>query len=73
VVSSGAKTAAAAVDHLSIRLLRVPVDAEVRAALIAFLEKQLGTGDLDRSASYSERPLRLVAHLIMSTPEFQLC
>jgi hypothetical protein len=73
VVSSGAKTAADAVDHLSIRLLRVPVDAEVRAALIAFLEKQLGTGDLDRSASYSERPLRLVAHLIMSAPEFQLC
>ncbi len=73
VVSSGAKTAADAVDHLSMRLLRVPVDAEVRAALIAFLENELGTGDLDRAASYSERPLRLVAHLIMSTPEFQLC
>jgi hypothetical protein len=73
VASSGAKTAADAVDHLSMRLLRVPVDAEVRAALIAFLEKQLGTGDLDRAASYSERPLRLVTHLIMSTPEFQLC
>jgi hypothetical protein len=73
VVSSGAKTAADAVDHLSIRLLRVPLDAEVRAALIAYLDKQLGTGDLDRAASYSERPLRLVAHLIMSTPEFQLC
>jgi hypothetical protein len=73
VVSSGAKTAADAVDHLSIRLLRVPLDAEVRAVLIAYLEKQLGTGDLDRAASYSERPLRLVAHLIMSTPEFQLC
>ncbi len=73
VVSSGAKTAADAVDHLSMRLLRVPVDAEVRTALIAFLEKQLGTGDLDRAASYSERPLRLVTHLIMSTPEFQLC
>jgi Protein of unknown function (DUF1800) len=73
VVSSGAKTAADAVDHLAMRLLRVPVDAEVRAALIAFLEKQLGTGDLDRAASYSERPLRLTAHLIMSTPEFQLC
>jgi len=73
VVSAGAKTAADAVDHLTIRLLRVPVDAEVRSALIAFLEKQLGTGDLDRAASYSERPLRLTAHLIMSTPEFQLC
>jgi hypothetical protein len=73
VVSAGAKTAADAVDHLALRLLRVPVDAEVRAALIAFLEKQLGTGDLDRAESYAERPLRLTAHLIMSTPEFQLC
>jgi uncharacterized protein (DUF1800 family) len=73
VVSAGAKTAAEAVDHLQLRLLRVPLDAEVRAALIAFLEKQLGTADLDHAAGYSERPLRLVAHLIMSTPEFQLC
>jgi Protein of unknown function (DUF1800) len=73
VVSAGAKTAAEAVDHLQLRLLRVPLDAEVRAALIAFLEKQLGTADLDHAAGYSERPLRLVAHLIMSIPEFQLC
>src|ERR1700730_16480069 len=35
VGSAGAKTAADAVDHLTIRLLRVPVDAEVRSALIA--------------------------------------
>ena len=73
IASSGARTAADAVDHLSLRLLRVPVDAEVRAALIVFLEKQLGTADLERAAGYSERPLRLAAHLIMSTPEFQLC
>ena len=49
VASSGAKTAADAVDHLSLRLLRVPVDAEVRAALIVFLEQQLGTADLDHA------------------------
>jgi hypothetical protein len=73
VASSGAKTAADAVDHLSLRLLRVPVDAEVRAALIGFLEKQLGTADIEHASGYSERPLRLAAHLIMSTPEFQLC
>jgi hypothetical protein len=73
VASSGAKTATDAVDHLSLRLLRVPVDAEVRTALIVFLERSLGTPDLDHAAGYSERPLRLVAHLIMSTPEFQLC
>ena len=38
-----------------------------------FLERQLGTGDLAQASTYMERPLRLTAHLIMSTPEFQLC
>ncbi len=73
VASAGGKTAADAVDHLTLRLLRVPVDDEVRAALVTFLEKQLGTGDLEHAAGYAERPLRLTAHLIMSTPQFQLC
>jgi uncharacterized protein (DUF1800 family) len=73
VTLAAAKTAAEAVDHLVLRLLRVPLDGEVRATLISFLEKQLGTGDLTLAASYMERPLRLVAHLIMSSPEYQLC
>jgi hypothetical protein len=73
VLAAGATTAAAAIDHLLIRLLRVPVGGEVRGALLAVLERQLGTADLQRAQSYLERPLRLVTHLIMSAPEFQLC
>ncbi len=73
VTAAGSKTAADAIDHLTLRLLRVPVDSEVRATLVAFLEQQLGTGDLVRAGTYLERPLRLTAHLIMSSPEFQLC
>ncbi len=69
----GAKTTSEAVDHLLLRLLRVPVDDEVRGALVEFLDHQLGTGDLDLASTYLERPLRLTAHLIMSSPEFQLC
>jgi hypothetical protein len=45
----------------------------VRTTLAAFLERQLGTAELERASSYMERPLRLTAHLIMSSPEFQLC
>src|SRR5207302_6743204 len=70
--AAGAKTAADAVDHLLLRLLRVPVDDEVRGTLVDFLERQLGTDDLERAATYLERPLRLVTHLIMSSPQFQL-
>jgi uncharacterized protein (DUF1800 family) len=73
VTAAGAKTAADAVDQLALRLLSVPVSATVRGTLVTFLERQLGTGDLAQAATYMERPLRLTAHLIMSTPEFQLC
>jgi len=73
VLAAGAKTAADAVDHLLMRLLRVPVDAEVRRVLIDVLERKLGTHELTLAATYLESPLRLVAHLIMSAPQFQLC
>jgi uncharacterized protein (DUF1800 family) len=73
VTAAGAKTAADAIDQLSLRLLSVPVSGRVRDTLVAFLERQLGTADLARASTYMERPLRLTAHLIMSSPEFQLC
>jgi hypothetical protein len=73
ITAAGAKTAADAVDHLSLRLLSVPVNAAVRNTLVTFLERQLGTAELARASTYMERPLRLTAHLIMSSPEFQLC
>ena len=73
VTAAGAKTAANAVDHMAQRLLSVPLSAPVRDRLVAFLERQLGTGDLALASTYMERPLRLTAHLIMSSPEFQLC
>jgi uncharacterized protein (DUF1800 family) len=73
VLGAGAKTAGDAVDHLLMRLLRVPVDAQVRRVLIELLERELGSSDLTIAGTYLERPLRLVAHLIMSSPQYQLC
>jgi hypothetical protein len=72
VLASGAKTAADAVDHLTSRLLRVPVSAPMREALVVMLRNDLGTDDLGQAATYMEDPLRLVAHLVMSTPEYQI-
>jgi uncharacterized protein (DUF1800 family) len=72
VFAEQAKTTADAVDLLLHRFLAVPIDDEARAATIAFLDEQLGTSDLVRAHSYLEEPLRLVAHLIMSAPEYQL-
>ncbi len=72
VLAAGAATVAGAVDHLLARLLRVPAPPAMRTALVRFLEQELGTSDLARARSYMEDPLRLTAHLIMSTPEYQM-
>lgn len=72
VTEDGATTAEAAVDALAARLLRAPLTAEARAALIALLTEELGTGDLSLASSYMERGLRLVAHGIMCAPQYQL-
>jgi len=67
-----ANTTAAAVDVLLRRFLSVRIGDDACAAAIAFLDEQLGTSELARAHSYAEEPLRLVAHLIMSAPEYQL-
>jgi len=72
VLTSGAKTAAEAVDYLTWRMLRVPAAKETRDALVAFLTKELGTESVDRAKTYMEDPLRMTVHLLMSTPEYQV-
>ena len=72
VLDSGAATTSDAVDHLLGRFLRMPVSSDLRDALVALLDDELGTADLGRAETYMENPLRMVTHLIMSTPEYQI-
>jgi len=72
VTAGGATSTAEAVDYLLWRLLRVPAAAATRNALVKFLTSELGTDSLERAKSYMEDPLRMTAHLVMSTPEYQL-
>jgi hypothetical protein len=72
VLESGARTASEAVDYLLWRLLRVPAAPPTRTAFVTFLASELGTDNLPRARSYMEDSLRLTAHLIMSTPEYQI-
>jgi len=72
VLDSGSATTAEAVDHLMSRMLRVPPARTTRDAFVAFLTKELGTDRIDRAKTYMEDPLRMTAHLIMSTPEYQI-
>ncbi len=60
------------VDYMIHRFMRVPPGEEARQKMIAFLNKELGTTDIAVAQTYLEDPLRLVLHLIMSQPEYQL-
>jgi len=60
------------VDYLIHRFMTVPPSAEARQKLIVFLTNDLGTDDISIARTYMEDSLRLVLHLIMSQPEYQL-
>jgi hypothetical protein len=65
-------TTAQVVDYMLARFLSVAADTADRARLIEFLNTELGTDNVGVAESYLEEPLRLVLHLIMSLPEYQL-
>ncbi len=72
VLSQDLKTTTQVVDYFVKRFLCVaPADATHRE-LVAFLDKELGTSDISQAQTYMEDSLRLLAHLIMSQPEYQL-
>ncbi len=72
VLDAKLKNTSEIVDYLIHRFMRVAPGPEARQKLIAFLNKELGTTDVAAAQTYMEEPLRLVLHLIMSQPEFQL-
>jgi len=69
---AGVKTTTDTVDYFTARLLRARLSADQQAALVAFLDGELGTSDVRAAMSYLEEPLRHLLHLIMSAPEYQL-
>ena len=68
----GVENTSEAVDYLLARFMRVQPDNSTRSMLISFLDEDLGTTSITEAQSYMEDSLRLVLHLIMSQPEFQL-
>jgi uncharacterized protein (DUF1800 family) len=72
VASRGLRTTAEVVDYLLARFLRVPIAEADRQRLIGFLEAELGTNRIEAAETYLEDPLRMLLHLIMSAPEYQL-
>ena len=72
ILSADLKHTSQVIDYLIRRFMRVPPADGTRQKLVAFLNKELGTEDIVAAQSYLEQPLRLLLHLIMSQPEYQL-
>jgi hypothetical protein len=72
ITSRGMRTTAQVVDYLVARFMRIPIDAADRQHLLDFVNNELGTDQIREAESYAEEPLRLLLHLIMSLPEYQL-
>jgi hypothetical protein len=72
VIESGAHNTESTIDYLIERFLTVKIDNNKRKMLIKFLEENLGTTNIKDAESYLEDSLRMVVHLIMSQPEYQL-
>ena len=72
VRDAGCTSAQQAVDHLLMRFLSTPIDAETRMKIGALLADDLGTADLIYADSYMEDALRNALHVILSLPAYQL-
>ena len=66
------KTTAQTVDFFLAHFLVVQPEAAARARLVAFLDQDLATSDMAVADTYMEDSLRILAHLVMSLPEYQL-
>ena len=72
VTANELATPAAVVDYFTARFLSVPLDSVTRQKLIDTLTTELGTSDVLAAASYMEDPLRVLLHMLLSRPEYQL-
>ncbi len=72
VMAAKLTTPGEVVDYFAQRFLSVPLDAGIRDHMAAFLVQELGTADIPAAATWMEDPLRMLLHLILSRPEYQL-
>jgi hypothetical protein len=72
VVDAKLKNTTAVVDYFIHRFMNVAPSTDARQKLVAFLDKDLGATDISAAQTYMEQSLRLLLHLIMSEPEYQL-
>ena len=60
------------VDYFIARFMHVAPGDDSRQMLVNFISNELGTTDIHDAQSYMEDSLRLLLHLVLSQPEYQL-
>ena len=60
------------VDYLAGRFFSVPLADDVLESLANALADQLGSDDIQAHATSLEAPLRMILHMLLSRPEYQL-
>lgn len=66
------RTTSQTVDYFIGRFMVVDPGPAAKTRLVQFLNEDLGTSDIAVADTYMEDSLRMLAHLIMSLPEYQL-
>ncbi len=72
VMEQGLENTGEVVDYFIARFMQVSPGNDSRRILVEFLTGDLGTSDIVLAQTYMEDSLRLLLHLIMSQPEYQL-
>jgi hypothetical protein len=72
VMEEGLENTTEVVDYFIDRFMRVKPGDDSRRLMVEFLDGDLGTSDIATAETYMEDSLRLVLHLIMSQPEYQI-
>ncbi len=72
VLASGVQTTAEVVELFAQRFYSVTMASADQAAWTAFLTQQLGTDRIARASTYMEDGLRMLLHLMLSSPDYQL-
>ena len=72
VMEQQLQTSSEVVDYFIARVMTVAPGEDSRRMLVSFLDRELGTSDINEAQTYMEDGLRMTLHLLMSQPEYQL-
>ncbi len=72
VIANELASPRAVVDYFAARFLSVPLDETTSVRLAETFEQQIGSSDVLAQRTTLEEPLRMLLHLVLSRPEYQL-